>query len=243
MKVGAIVTGVSRGLGEAIAFALLARGASVVGVGRRSSARLAGDRYRFVALDLANIEAIEPALEPAMRELEQARPTLAVLVNNAATAGPIGVAGGLGVRELEASLAINLAAPIALADLFCRVFAETRCDRRIVNISSGAAAQAIPGIGVYSVAKAGLEMLSRAVASEQGAGGIRAVSLRPGILDTDMQVFVRSHDERSLPSIGMFRDFHATGQLVAPDVAAEKIVDAIVLGPIEQGGTYSYADL
>jgi benzil reductase ((S)-benzoin forming) len=238
-----IVTGVSRGLGEAIASALLARGVQVLGVGRKSAPRLGGERYRFVELDLANVDAIDVALEAPFRELARERPARACLVNNAATAGPVGIAGTLAAREIAASLAINLAAPIAVADLFCRVFGAMQGDRRIVNVSSGAAVRPIPGGGLYSIAKAGLEMLTHAIAAEQGSVGIRAVSLRPGIIDTGMQVFMRSQSEESLPSVGMFRGFHTSGQLVAPDIAASRIVEKIVLGPVEQGRTYSYAEL
>jgi benzil reductase ((S)-benzoin forming) len=242
MNVG-IVTGVSRGLGEAIASALLARGAHVLGVGRKSASRLGGERYRFVELDLANVDAIDVALEAPFRELARERPALAVLVNNAATAGPIGVAGTLAAREAATSLAINLAAPIAVGNLFCRVFGAVPGDRRVVNVSSGAAVRPIPGGGLYSIAKAGLEMLTHAIAAEQGSNGIRAVSLRPGIIDTGMQAFMRAQPEEALPSAGMFKGFHASGQLVAPDIAAAKIVQKIVLGPVEQGRTYSYAEL
>ena len=58
----AIVTGVSRGLGEALAVVLLARGWSVMGVGRGSSARLGGDRYRFVRCDFEDVAGMEAAL-------------------------------------------------------------------------------------------------------------------------------------------------------------------------------------
>jgi benzil reductase ((S)-benzoin forming) len=96
---------------------------------------------------------------------------------------------------------------------------------------------------MYCVAKAGLEMLSRSLAAEQGDDGIRVVSLRPGIIDTDMQLFQRSQPEDVLPTVGMFKDFYASGRLVAPDVAAAKIVDKVIVGPVEQGRQYSYADL
>jgi NAD(P)-dependent dehydrogenase (short-subunit alcohol dehydrogenase family) len=239
----AIVTGVSRGLGEAIAAALLADGVSVLGVGRASAARLSGDRYRFIAVDFASVDAIDATLDAPFSELAQAHPAHACLVNNAATAEPVGTVGSLTAAVIAASLAVNLAAPAAIADVFCRRFGALAGERRIVNVSSGAAVRAIPGAGLYSVAKAGLEMLTQAIAAEQGAEGIRCVTLRPGILDTPMQAFMRAQPQARVPSVDMFKGFHAGGQLVAPDVAAAKIVRRIVRGPIEQGRTYSYAEL
>jgi len=86
-------------------------------------------------------------------------------------------------------------------------------------------------------------MLTAAIAAEQGADGIRAVSLRPGIIATDMQVLMRSQPDEKLPIAQMFRDFHAQGQLVAPDVAAAAIATHVVEAPLEQGRTYTYAEL
>ena len=70
------------------------------------------------------------------------------------------------------------------------------------------------------------------------------MSLRPGIIDTDMQAFVpHARPSTSLPSIDMFRGFHASGQLVAPDVAAAKIVETHPARSDRAGATYSYAEL
>ena len=71
----------------------------------------------------------------------------------------------------------------------------------------------------------------------------RAISVRPGVIDTGMQAFVRAQSSDVLPSVGLFRGFHESGQLVAPEVVAEKIADKLVLGEIEQGRTYNYREL
>jgi len=239
----AIITGVSRGLGEAIAAQLLSLQWTVVGVGRKSATRLRGERYRFVEADLADVDAIEAKLAGPFTEIAHARPATVVCINNAAVAGPIGTGGRLRQSEIGRSFAVNLAAPAAIANLFCRIFADAAQDRRIVNVSSGAAQTPLPGSAPYCAAKAGLEMLTRTLAAEQGSNGVRIVSLRPGIIDTEMQASMRSHDEDVLPTAAMFREFHAKRQLVSPEVAAEKIVAKIVLAPIEQGGTYKYSEL
>jgi NAD(P)-dependent dehydrogenase (short-subunit alcohol dehydrogenase family) len=239
----AIVTGVSRGLGEALAADLLGRGFEVTGVGRASSPRLAGPRYRFVACDLAAQATIDTAVAPALRALAAQRPDAVCLINNAATAEPVGVLGNLPHDALVASLAVNLLAPLLLADLFCRGFTDPGVSRRIVNVSSGLAERPLPGGSPYSIAKAGLEMLTRQLAVENPAPGIEAVTIRPGIIDTGMQLFMRSQPVEVMPSVDLFRDFHDSGQLLSPDVVAAKIVERLVLGPIERGRTYSFRDL
>jgi benzil reductase ((S)-benzoin forming) len=239
----AIITGVSRGLGEALAARLLSLDWTVIGVGRKSAARLRGDRYRFVELDLADVNAIEAKLSKPLVDLARSRPSTVVCINNAAVAGPIGVGGQLPHAAVATSFAVNLIAPTVVAHLFCRTFTDAAQDRRIVNVSSGAAQSPLPGSAVYCTAKAGLEMLTRTLAAEQGPDGIRIVSLRPGIIDTEMQAFMRSHGDDVLPTAAMFREFHEQRQLVAPDVAAAKIVEKILLAPIVQSATYKYSEL
>jgi len=239
----AIVTGVSRGLGESLAAILLERGYSVLGVGRRTSPRLGGERYRFARVDLSEAASIDEALASPFRAIAEAKPESICLINNAATAGPVGVLGKLDAGSGAAALAANLAAPLTLVNLFCRVFADAKLVRRVINVSSGAAQTALPGESLYCVAKAGLEMLTRALAVEQTGPGFRAISLRPGIIDTEMQLFARSQSPDVLPCVDMFRDFHSQGRLVPPDVVAAKIADKLVLGEVEHGRTYSYQEL
>ena len=239
----AIVTGVSRGLGQALAVALLARGLEVTSIGRASGGAIAGERYRFVRCDLADAAGIASAVAPALQSIVQSGAEFACLINNAATAEPVGVIGAVDGDAIAASLTVNLAAPILLANLFCRVFKDSQAERRVINVSSGAAQSALPGAGLYSIAKAGLEMLTKQLVAEHGGPAFKAITVRPGIIDTGMQQFMRSQPRQVLPSVTMFQDFHASGQLVAPDVVAAKIVDKLVLGEVEQGRTYLYKEL
>jgi len=239
----AFVTGVSRGLGEGIAADLLAQGWQVVGIGRGDSSRLKSPHYRHVACDLADATAIARSVEPVMVEAATPRPGRVVLINNAAAAGPIGRAGELDAASIAASFATNLTAPAVLADAFCRAFLGKAGELLVINVSSGSAERALAGSGLYSAAKCGLEMLTRALVADHDRPDFRVISLRPGIIDTEMQVFMRGQSADKLPAVGMFKDFHATGQLVAPDVAARRIVATLVLAPVENGRTYRYAEL
>ncbi len=239
----AVVTGVSKGLGESIAANLIARGFDVIGVGRSAAARLESDAFRLVVADLADVVALPTIVDALFDELATRRVASIAVINNAATGGPAGTVGQLDAGEIVASLAVNLAAPMIIANAFVRAFRLVAADRRLINVSSGAAARPIPGGGAYNVAKAGLEMLTSAIAAEQPASGIVAITVRPGIIDTPMQAFMRSQSAERLPAVGMFQAFHANRQLVPPDVTAAKIVDRLVVGPIENGRTYNYAEL
>jgi NAD(P)-dependent dehydrogenase (short-subunit alcohol dehydrogenase family) len=239
----AIVTGVSRGLGEALALELVARGARVLGIGRDASPRLGGPLFRFVRCDLAQAAMLPAMLEPVFGSIAAARPGAVCLINNAATLEPVGVVGTTEADAIATSLTVNLTAPVVLASLFCRAFADDAIERRIINVSSGAAQSAITGEALYCIAKAGLEMLTRTLAAEQASPRFRAISLRPGVIDTQMQTFARTQPSERLPSVDMFKGFHASGQLVAPAVVAGKVVERLVLGPVENGRTYTYAEL
>lgn len=239
----AVVTGVSKGLGASLAAALLERGIEVVGVGRTAAAELTSDRFRLVVADLADIAALAASARAMFDELAARAPAAIAVVNNAAVATPAGTLGGIDDSELAQSLAVNLQAPAVIANAFARAFSDVPGDRRLINVSSGAAVTALAGVGAYCVGKAGLEMLTQVVATEQGADGIAAITIRPGIIDTPMQAFMRAQSPGRVPVVGMFRDFHATGSLVPPDVTAARIADRLVLAPIETGRTYSYAEL
>ncbi|HEY6836111.1 MAG TPA: SDR family NAD(P)-dependent oxidoreductase [Gaiellaceae bacterium] len=243
MPPAAIVTGVSRGLGAALGRELLERGFTVLGVGRSSNRALDGDRYRFVPFDLADSAHIDTRLGPAFEALKEDSPESVCLVNNAATLEPFGTLGQLGAHDIARAFAVNLTASVGLANLFCRVFSDEELSRRVVNVSSGAAERALPGEALYCVAKAGIEMLTQALAAEQQAPSFRAVTIRPGVIDTDMQVSLRSQTPEVLPSVDLFKGFHREGRLVPPEVVASKIVASLVVGAVEHGRTYSYQEL
>ena len=239
----AIVTGVSRGLGAALARELLERGFSVLGIGRVSSPDLGGDRYRFADFDLANAAATDTLLAPVFQDIEARRPDSVCLVNSAATLDPIGVVGHLSSAEISSAIATNLAAAVALANLFCRVFTDPEVSRRVINISSGAAETALPGEAVYCVAKAGIEMLTLSLAAEHRAPTFQAITVRPGVMDTDMQTLARAQLPEVLPVVELFKGFQRDGRLVPPEVVASKIVSQLVVGEVDDARTYSYQDL
>ena len=239
----AIVTGVSRGLGEALATAMLTRGFAVLGVGRTASAKLKGKLYHHAECDLSQPALIAASVTPALRLLAARKPESVTLVNNAAVATPTGLVGHLDAAEIESALVTNAAAPVVMADLFLRTFADDAIARRIINISSGAAQTAIAGSAVYSMSKAALEMLTRSIATEHTAPRFACISLRPGIFETAMQAYMRSRDPAVFPSVGLFRGFKDNGLLKDPADVGTRIVDRLVLGTVENGRTYSHTDL
>lgn len=225
-----LVTGSSRGLGEALANALVAHEAVVVGIARGASRTLearaaSGARVEQVGCDLAAVGDLDAMLSKLLGRLPLGRCTLVALINNAGILEPVGSVGTLDAIALERHFAVNLVAPAVLTNVFLRETAGLSASRRILNVSSGAARHPIAGWGAYCASKAGLDHLARTVAAEQRefANGARIVSLAPGVLDTDMQAVVRAQPAERFPQVGRFLEMHRTGALVSPDAAAGRI--------------------
>jgi hypothetical protein len=228
----AIVTGTTSGLGAAVAADLLARGWHVLGIARRQSPLLEA-RYDHLVVDLAEPAAAEAAIGRQLAErMSEARWQRVGLVNNAASAGLLGPIERVPPADLTRMLALNVAAPMWLTGL---VVAHATIDAivRIVNVSSGAAVTAFPGLSAYGSSKAALRMSGMIAAAEtaapdrltRGPANLAILSYEPGTVDTPMQEETRGTDAAVYPWVGMFKRLHADGLLVPPAGPAAEIAD------------------
>jgi NAD(P)-dependent dehydrogenase (short-subunit alcohol dehydrogenase family) len=228
----ALVTGTTRGIGAAVADRLLERGWSVIGLARHSTA-IDHARYRHLSIDLADAATLAETIERevAVRLADQ-QWTRIGLVNNAAATGALGPIESTDPASLLRHAAVNWVAPTWLiAFMLGRTPPQTPL--RIVNVSSGAAVQAFPGLSDYCASKAALRMAGMVAAAELDSP-LRAaaprpdtaiLSYEPGTVDTAMQEHARSRPLDEYPWGRLFRNFHATGALVAPAIPAADIVD------------------
>jgi NAD(P)-dependent dehydrogenase (short-subunit alcohol dehydrogenase family) len=225
MQVKAIVTGHTRGLGAAIAYELLERRIPVLGLARLRAEGLAErfhDILSQVELDLADSAALGAWLAgPALDNYVQESSTI-LLINNAGVVTPIGPLHEQEPRLVMQAVALNVAAPLALAAAVVR--ASPGRERRIVHISSGAARNAYPGWSVYCATKAALDHHARAVALD-GDARVRACSLAPGVIDTDMQAEIRSTPADRFPLRQRFVELKDGGELASPQDSARQIVE------------------
>lgn len=142
--------------------------------------------------------------------------------------GPIAT---LDVRRLATVFAANVAAPIWLMGALVRL-APLTIPLRIVNVSSGAAIRAFPGLAAYGTTKAALRMAGMALAAELDnspdtklrSRDIAVLSYEPGAVDTPMQAWARSQPADVLPSRDLFLRFEAEGVLVSPEAPSRDIV-------------------
>src|SRR5262249_24790190 len=173
---------------------------------------------------------IAAALLPTLREVAALEPSNVTLINNAAVPTPVGLVGRLDSAEIEAALATNATAPLVLADLFLRAFPDS-AQRRIINVSSGAAQTAIAGSAAYCMSKAALEMLTCSIVADGTNRTVECISLRPGIFETGMQQYMRSRDPAEFPSVALFRGFKDQGMLKDLADVARAISSTLVLRP------------
>jgi 3-oxoacyl-[acyl-carrier protein] reductase len=183
----AIVTGASRGIGEATARRLAAAGASVVLIARSGSAIEAiagaiGPQALPLRCDVSDWECVRWAMERALDRFGQ----IDILVNNAGVIDPINRIADADPEGWGRAVDINLKGVFHCTR--AALPAMKRAKRgTIINISSGAATSALEGWSHYSATKAAVLMLTACVHNEEAANGIRCVGLSPGTVATELQ--------------------------------------------------------
>jgi NAD(P)-dependent dehydrogenase (short-subunit alcohol dehydrogenase family) len=191
----AIVTGASRGIGAAAAFVLAKAGAAVMLVARDGTRAsqvakevvAAGGRATAMACDVADHGSVRTMVEETARRLG----SIDILVNNAGVIEPIGALVQSDPAAWRRSIEVNLVGPYHTAHATLPRMLEAG-KGTVINISSGAAHRALEGWSAYCSAKAGLAMLTSAIALECVDAGVRVFGLAPGVIDTDMQAAIRA---------------------------------------------------
>lgn len=186
-----LVTGASRGLGEALMKRLARKGAKVVGVARNAeemeavaaALRVEGHVAHALAYDVGDKEAIYPLVGAASALVGP----IDVLVHNASTLGPtpLPLLLDTACEDLSKVLEVNLVGPFRLTKAVAGAMAM-RGSGVVVHVSSDAAVSAYPRWGAYSVSKLALEHLGRIWAAELEGTGVRFFNVDPGEMDTKM---------------------------------------------------------
>ena len=186
-----IVTGARRGIGAAAAARLAREGATVVLTAR--DAKLLDSVARDIpnaiarACDVSDYAAVEALAADTMNRFGR----LDALINNAGVIEPIATVAASDPFSWARNIEINLTGAYnPIRAVLPRMIAAG--GGTIVNVSSGAAMRPLEGWSAYCSGKAGLAMLTRAIALENPSNGIRVFGFQPGTTDTDMQVAIRA---------------------------------------------------
>jgi NAD(P)-dependent dehydrogenase (short-subunit alcohol dehydrogenase family) len=211
----ALVTGCNGSIGQALCEALTKAGYVVIATDRDPAAAAACERYVGVDLgELVSQTSKQAELHSAVHEvLHTSGAEMGVLVNNAAIqiTGPL---DQVDVAAFELSLRVNVTAPLVLARLFA---AELRGAKgSIVNIGSVHTRLTKPGFGAYSVSKAGLAALTRALALDF-AGEVTVNTVSPAAIDTPM---LKAGFDGSLEKLAELGRHHPVGRIGTPQEVA-----------------------
>lgn len=176
-----LITGIARGLGRALAEAVLGRDDLVIGTTRNGlpPGDLKSENLTVLPLELTEPDQITRAVEAA----SQAYGRLDVIVNNAGY-GLLGPIEAASPDEVKHIFAVNFLGPVSLMRAVLPILREQR-QGHIVNISSIAGIAPAPGAGVYAATKFALEGLSLSLAQEVAPFGIWVTLVEPGALRTE----------------------------------------------------------
>jgi NAD(P)-dependent dehydrogenase (short-subunit alcohol dehydrogenase family) len=158
------------------------------------------------------------------------------LVNNAATAEPLGPAISIATAELRPAFEVNVIAPAALTAAFLPGMLEAGWGR-VVNVSSGIVASPAGMVrgNAYAATKAALEAHTVNLAAELAGTGVTVNVYRPGGVDTAMQAWIRSQDPGRVGALHeRFNRNYSAGTLITPAQSAVRLLAR--LGGEDTGG-------
>lgn len=204
----AIVTGASKGIGEAIARGLAEYGAAVVVSSRKQPAvdevaaafKADGLEASAIAANMGNIEDIQNLYEKTVASYGG----VDIIVNNAAANPAYGPIQTIEPWAYDKIMNVNIRGPLELSRLAYKSM-KARGGGSIINISSIAGLKPDNKLGMYSVSKAALISLTQVMAKEWGKDGIRANVICPGLVKTKFSAALWKNEkimkfvERNLP--------------------------------------------
>jgi NAD(P)-dependent dehydrogenase (short-subunit alcohol dehydrogenase family) len=208
----ALITGASRGIGEAIARKLAAHGAHVIITSRKidscrevvESIRDDGGAATAAACHIGHIDQIEKTMELIKEEHGK----LDILVNNAATNPYFGPIEGTDLGVFEKTVEVNIRGYFFMSTHAVKLMKQQDDGGTILNVAS--INGVIPGFyqGIYSITKAAIISMTKSFAKEMGPHGIRVNGLLPGLTDTKFAAALTQNEsmkEGIMPHIPMSR--------------------------------------
>ncbi|MBE1446577.1 SDR family NAD(P)-dependent oxidoreductase [Paenibacillus sp. OAS669] len=234
-----IITGTSKGIGEALAGRLLAPGHCVLCVSRSVNPVLASRQgnLRYFPFDLSRSGELDGLMDEIFEFIDPADAESVYLINNAAVVGPLASIEQCSAQEITYHMQVNLLAPMILISLFIERTAGMGVDKRILNLSSASSKYLVPGMSCYSTAKAGLDTFTQAVGLEQKGkeGGVQIVSVWPGMIDTSLQEEARTTDPGRFASANLFAGIKDKGMLTTPEYTADQLIRLLLGDSFGQG--------
>lgn len=227
-----ILTGASRGMGLAMAQQLIAPNHRLLCLSRQVNSALAAQATATTChleqwpCDLNQAVSAAASLSEWLGRLDAATLASATLINNAGVIPAIVPLSASDPAELAQALRVGLEAPMLLTAAFLRATESWGLPRKVLNISSGLGRRAMASQAAYCAAKAGMDHFTRCMALDEArkTNGARVCALAPGVIDTDMQVTLRSAAPEAFPDQDNFIGLKTRGLLSSPADAASRVL-------------------
>jgi len=227
-----IVTGTSKGLGEALAQRLIHKDHHIFCIARHENhelieaARQQQCQLDSLPYDLSDLSHIDEMMSSLFAKIDLQAAEGFYLINNAGVLEPIKPVGRCESEAVIRNIQVNLLAPMLLTDSFIRLTEGLDADRRIVNVSSGAGRKPYEGWSSYCTAKAAVDMFTRCVAleAEKQVNPAKILSFGPGVMDTDMQAGIRNTTQTDFVQLQKFIDLKKDGKLLQTGLVADVLL-------------------
>lgn len=227
-----ILTGGSRGMGLAIAHQLLQAEHELICISRHANEGLAAaGKKAKVSLsqwtqDLSDGQAASERLGHWLQQQDPAQWCSATLINNAGTIPPIAPLSQAHPQDLAQALRVGLEAPMQLCARFLGATEPWGLPRKVLSISSGLGRRAMASQAAYCAAKAGMDHFTRCLAMDEALKpqGAKVCALAPGVIDTDMQLQLRSASHAAFPDQPRFAQLQEQGLLTSAEDAARQVL-------------------
>lgn len=235
-----IVTGASRGVGASVAHWLGKVGASVTLMARSSDPleRVAQDVERLggVTLTIPGDVADKDVCCSTVEKTIDRFGGVDALVNNAGTVKPIASVASGDADAWRHNIEVNLLGPFHMTK--AAIPHLRRQQGRIINVGSGAANRPIQAASAYCASKAALVHFTRVLAEEEPS--LTAISVRPGVVDTQMQSLIRQEGVKAMPpdQVAYYQSLKSEGELEPPFVPARSIAWLSLHAPRHWSGDF-----
>lgn len=194
----ALITGASKGIGKAAAYAIGKEGAKVVVVSRsQESLDEVVTEFKAVGIEALAIAAntgIEEDLQRLVNQVIEKYKTIDILINNAATNPIFGPLEMTDERAFDKIMNVNVKGPFTLSKLVLP-YMQQKGGGSIINISSVEGKKPSQGLGIYSVSKSALIQLTKAMALEWGQYNVRVNAICPGLIQTKFSEALWSNEK------------------------------------------------
>lgn len=221
-----VITGASKGLGAGMAQRFAARGLRLGLCSRSAPALAASESVVTAQLDITDGDAVRAFAEGVLGQLGR----IDLWINNAGILDPIAPLRDLTSEQFSRQLDVNVLGVFHGSQAMVHHVRSRNGGGVLVNISSGAARRPYASWSAYCATKSAVDRLTEVIAIEEAEAGLRAHSVAPGVIDTDMQAAIRATPADRFPMKDKFVQMKRDGAFSSPEWVADHLLD-LAFGP------------